>query len=216
MQIELSRLEIKELLANLGPECEPEVRDKLTEALGFTTKTHVATPSVPVALDVRSPLTSLGELRDAVRQKALEAEEDIFRPLTRERDFPNTAPGATPITDEEIEAINVQRMDAGRQAAIGRAAREGRTIIDMAEIPVAPRSGHVAVGATNRVGDTCVKLNHAGQSVFQCKNGHGYIEEGSVTSGCPRCWAGASSGGDSEPQEARITMDVDNPNAETF
>jgi hypothetical protein len=208
MQVELSRLELKELIANLGPNCEPEVREKLEAALGQKVATTIAVPGTGQSVQVLREPSSMDDLRDIVRQKAQEAEDEIFRPLTRERDFPKGT-----ISDEELDTINTARRTAWENAKRVAEARKNITVVDAyTEIPPKPSSGRVAIGAVNRVGDKCAKINELGQSVFVCRNGHGYIEEESVTDGCPRCWAGATEGGG----VARVQMDDEDSHVESF
>jgi len=235
MQIDLSRLEIKDILANLGPDAEPEVIAKLQDVLDWNNSAngtvpvrvkHAYVPSRRYRADADYYADSTAPTAAAFYAEQAKNDPvenslsiEVTRPLSR-ADFPHTMKhnetGETRyvVSDDDIATINTQRATAFAAAQKVADARQGHTIHDFVETPAKPPAARVPVGGKNAQGDTCGKINEAGQSVFQCRNGHGYVEEGSVTVGCPQCFGGGGSGLGGRPIEA--TMDVDDPRVESF
>lgn len=223
MQIELSRLEIKDILANLMDSAEPEVVEKLRAAIGTNGKPKLALHGPHYVAEFVGTLPNGDPAHVVVEvlepNKVHYQSDDAWRPLTR-ADYPHTMRHEQTgeeryvVSDEDIVTINAQRATAFEAAQKMADARKGHTLIDFVETPTRPPAARVAVGGANVQGDRCVKSNEAGQSVFQCKNGHGYVEEGSVTPGCPQCFGGSGSGLGGRQVEA--TMDADDPRVEAF
>lgn len=242
MQIDLSRLEIKDILANLGPDAEPEVVAKLQDVLDWNNSANEkrgrsSMAPMPALLRERELLRASNErygtelvgvlpngepahvLVELIPNSLSIEVPEAWRQLAR-ADFPHTMKhdetGETRyvVSDDDIVTINAQRATAFAVAQKVADARRGHTIHDFVETPAKPPAARVPVGGKNAQGDACGKIDAAGQSVFQCRNGHGYIEEGSVTVGCPQCFGGGGSGLGGRPIEA--TMDVDDPRVESF
>lgn len=202
-----TRLECRELLAHLGPAVDSDVLAKVKEGAEQKSLSAypIATSSQQVQIDVNG----------------------IKRFLNPGTVIGGTVPGLTLTekmqaqgwTQEEVDAINQAARDAlaaqrkiqdSYKPIVGEQnASHPNAAFAPPEVVPAPTKERTPVGSANQYGDLCVRLNDAGESLYECQSGHGYLFS-SVVRGCPRCFL--TGGGAEESDTASDLV----PGAEPF
>jgi hypothetical protein len=186
--VSLSRLEIKDILENTGPGLDPELLAKLragANAVSLMGGTSVQ--NAPDTLKFPPGVRTVGLATTHVLEHPEGTGRAVLTPKLEAKGF----------TQEDIDAINAA-ADAAREAQESLKANykpivgeKNANNINAAfaepDIPPAPVQPPVVPGQKNIYGDTCAKFDHAGQPVYACQRGHGYLLNRSVP-GCPTCF----------------------------
>lgn len=165
-----SRLEAREILRNLGPDCDEEVVAKLQSIAGSKQV------SVSLAMSPQPfSYTTFG----------VEQQIPISTPPRSDVDQMNRADYGH-LNDQEYDAL-VRTRKAEEQRAQVRATTLGYEQLAPTVVPKSSTQRLIEVGATNSVGDKCVGRNGDNFSVYQCPQGHGYIANNPAIKGCTAC-----------------------------
>lgn len=201
-----TRLECRELLAHLDAGVDLDVLEKVKE--GSEQKPlqayPISTSSQQVPIDINgirrflAPGTVIGGASGLALTEKMQAQG---------------------WTQEEVDAVNRAARDALATQDKIRAsytpivgeqnAAHPNAAFAPPEVIPSPAKERTQVGSANQYGDLCVRLNTAGESVYECQSGHGYLFS-SVVRGCPRCFL---TGGGTDESEAASDLV---PGAELF
>jgi hypothetical protein len=186
MSLQLTRLEIKDILANLGPDAEPEVRAKLQAMLGVPSSPIAsAVPPPPTPDTVQAPFHE-GSKPPKPDGPVLMTWDDIPPGLRWIEGKSKNEDRDKLFAQSDLDQINNERVMSWNAMQKMKAAVSYEPFIHPL---IDPRAGtfNVAVGERNRAGDPCVLLAADGTSVFQCPEGHGYVSNNPAVPGCTEC-----------------------------
>jgi hypothetical protein len=209
VDVQLSRLEFREILSHIKDSVDPDVRRKVE--LGA--EVVEADPLVTIIIPGRGELI-VRESELTALYKRPEQIVSVAQPPVKE-----TPSGFTPIpldkrlieqgmTQADVDALNAYRKQEYEIAEHIRATRRPITVDVVGNYPKAPPDAIdfaepdnakglgveplMPIGTKNRVGDECVAHTADGKPAFRCNAGHGYTENPYVA-GCPRCFSGGMS-----------------------
>ncbi len=190
--VTLSGPEVRDILANVGPGLDPGVRLRLESGITGAPPGAIPTRKSGVAITIRDPADVEPPAKFPPGTPELDI-ADIRASLTQGgTDNINAA------ADAALEAQN--RLRANYVPIVGeKNASNLNAAFAEPDLPATPQAPKVVPGEKNQWGDQCARLDAAGEPVYACRNGHGYLFNRTVP-GCPQCFmngaAGSYSGAD--------------------
>jgi hypothetical protein len=183
--MQLSRLEWKEILRNLGPECEPEVRAKIEDYLLHP---------VVITRTVEEVHTSAAvQVNNNVVQDRPRTEVVKDGPAYLTQDEINAHIALAKTRDQEFTQVHVDAINAERRITWESQQRlkDAVSYEQFTRPSIPPGAGleRVAVGETNSLGEKCIAVDPESKcSTYVCRNGHAYVNNNSNIRGCTECF----------------------------
>lgn len=217
--MQLSRLEWKEILRNLGPECEPDVRVKIED---YLLQPVVVTRTADDVERLSTLQTSINEVRGrsslatdlpriaaernehVARVEATVAQSDGPAYLKQDEIEAHQALAKSrgqEFLQEHVDAINAERRITWETQQKLKGAISYEPFVKP-QMPAGAGLERVAVGAHNSLGEKCIAVDAESQcSTYVCRNGHAYVNNNPNIRGCTECFmAGDSTGRGEEAQ----------------
>ena len=184
-----SRLELREILRCVErTDCEPEVIDKLRAEIGMPTpatfQSVVRANGARVdGIPTPPPIDGPGP------QYMTDYEIAAMRALCASREPPQE------FTDADVMTVNEERRltwEAQRKMRDRTLPMSGIAYTNHESQRPQHHAGRplekYAVGEVNRYGEKCIGLDdHSGCSIFECKEGHAYVDNNPFVLGCTEC-----------------------------
>jgi hypothetical protein len=203
--VTLSGPEVRDILANVGPGLDPGVRLRLESGITGAPPGAIPTRKSGVAITIRDPADveppakfppgtpelDIADIRASLTQggtgRAVLGPKERAKGFTQE-DIDNINAAA----DAALEAQN--RLRANYVPIVGeKNASNLNAAFAEPDLPATPQAPKVVPGEKNQWGDQCARLDAAGEPVYACRNGHGYIFNRTVP-GCPQCFMNGAAG----------------------
>jgi hypothetical protein len=179
----LTRLILKDILANLGPGAEPETREAIEAVLAqdrpklpYIPGTHILSPA-PAKIAVVAPQPA--RLVEVNGPQYLSTDDIAAR---------NAHPDPRQhLSQTDVDAINNERkMTWDAQQRLAQGIPFGQATPP--SIPQGAGIERVALGGRNRLNEECIQIDaESGCSLFKCANGHAYWGNNPAVRGCTQC-----------------------------
>jgi hypothetical protein len=193
--MDFTRLECRDLLSNVNKvNVDPDVLAKLM--MGANVSHSTFAPGSVTSINAPGDSITIAQAVDLFPPYDPVVYTDAQLAKIQVPDA-NAAGGYRSATQADVAEINKLKRDAHerewRMRATYKANLNERDVVNAAfDAPERP-SGftpvleRVAVGENNAAGDVCVVIGVDGESVFKCKDGHGYKLSRSLRT-CPQCF----------------------------